>query len=92
MNANGSSRGFGSEFVEHPIEHGLLSTFSNPLSSREAAGGSWWEPALQLAPIRWGLVAAFALRRMRNAHVQAMAFRGMARQASLGPTRANPLR
>ena len=28
---------FGSVFVEHPIEHGLLSTFSNLLSSRPAA-------------------------------------------------------
>jgi len=52
MNANGSSRGFGSEFVEHPIEDGLLSIFSNPLSSREAARVSWSEPAFHLAPIR----------------------------------------
>jgi hypothetical protein len=37
MNANGLLRGFGSELVEHPIEHGLLPTFSNLLSSREAA-------------------------------------------------------
>jgi len=28
---------FGSDFVEHPIAHGLLSTLSIPLSSREAA-------------------------------------------------------
>ena len=69
---------FGSDFVEHPIAHGLLSTLSNLLSSREAAGGSWLEPALQLAPIRWGLVAAFALRRMRNARVRAMVSLGMA--------------
>ena len=45
---------FGSDFVEHPIAHGLLSTLTNLLSSREAAGGSWSEPAIQSAPIRWG--------------------------------------
>ena len=66
MNANGQS-------------HGLLSTLSNLLSSRQAAGGSWSEPAIQSAPIRWGLVAAFALRRMRSARVQTMVFPGMAR-------------
>jgi hypothetical protein len=54
--------------------------------------GSWSERALRSAPIRWGLVAAFALRRMRSARVQAMAFPGMARRASLGPTKVNPLR
>ena len=82
----------GSDFFEHPIAHGLLSTLSNLPSSREAARGSWWEPALRSAPIRWGLVAAFALRRMRSARVQAMVSLGMARRASLGPTKVNPLR
>jgi hypothetical protein len=79
MNANGQS-------------HGLLSTLSNLLSSREATRGSWSEPALRSAPIRWGLVAAFALRRMRNARVQAMVFPWTAHRARMGPTKANPLR
>ena len=83
---------FGSDFVEHPIAHGLLSTLSNLLSSREAAGGSWSERAIQSAPIRWGSVAAFALLRLRNARVLAMVFPLMARRASLGPTKVNPLR
>ena len=48
---------FGSDFVEHPIAHGLLSTLSNLLSSCDAARGSWWERAHRSAPIRWGLVA-----------------------------------
>ena len=65
MNSNGQS-------------HSLLSTLSNLLSSRQAARGSWSEPAFRSAPIRWGLVAAFALRRMRSARVQAMVFPGMA--------------
>jgi len=63
MNANGQS-------------HGLLSTLSNLLSSREAARGSWSERALRSAPIRWGPVAAFALLRLRNARVRAMASLG----------------
>ena len=79
MNANGQS-------------HGLLSTLSNLLSSRQAARGSWSERAIQSAPIRWGSVAAFALRRMRSVRVQAMVSLGMARRASLGPTKVNPLR
>jgi|688.fasta_scaffold903501_2 hypothetical protein len=82
----------GSDFFEHPIAHGLLSTLSNLPSSREAARGSWSEPALRSAPIRWGLVAAFALLPLRSARVQAMVSRGMARRASLGPTKVNPLR
>jgi hypothetical protein len=54
--------------------------------------GSWSERAIQSAPIRWGSVAAFALLRMRSARVQAMVSPGMARQASLGPTKVNRLR
>ena len=79
MNANGQS-------------HGLLSTLSNLLSSREAARGSWSERAIRSAPIRWGPVAAFALRRMRTARVQAMVSLGMAHRARMGPTKVNPLR
>ena len=83
---------FGSDFVEHPIAHGLLSTLSNLLSSCEAARGSWSERAIRSAPIRWGSVAAFALLRLRNARVLAMVFPGTAHRASLGPTTVNPLR
>ena len=79
MNANGKS-------------HGLLSTLSNLPSSREAARGSWSERALRSAPIRWGPVAASGSPPMRNARVRAMASLGMARRASLGPTKVNPLR
>ncbi len=54
--------------------------------------GSWSERAIRSAPIRWGLVAAFALLRLRNVRVRAMASLGMARRASLDPTNVNPLR
>jgi hypothetical protein len=53
---------FGSDFVEHPIAHGLLSTLSNLLSSREAAGGSWSERALRSGAIRSELEAACVLQ------------------------------
>ena len=54
--------------------------------------GSWSERAIQPGPIRWGSVAAFALLRLRNARVRAMASLGMARRARMGPTKVNPLR
>ena len=74
---------FGSDFFEHPIAHGLLSTLSNLLSSREAARGSWSERALRSAPIRWGPVAASGSPPMRNARVRAMAFPAKVHRASL---------
>jgi hypothetical protein len=79
MNANGQS-------------HCLLSTLSNLLSSREAARGSWSERAIRSAPIRWGLEAPCGSLPLRSARVRAMASLGMARRASLGPTKVNPLR
>ena len=53
--------------------------------------GSWSERAIQSAPIRWGPVASFALLRLRNARVRAMVSLGLARRASLGPTKVKPL-
>ena len=79
MNANGQS-------------HGLLSTLSNLLSSREAARGSWSERAIRSAPIRWGLEVPCASLPLRSARVRAMAFPLKVHRASLGPTKVNPLR